>query len=452
MVCLLAMPFIEHLTQRPLSGQLSQPTVWLILSATVVSLGFIAGYVPGRTFVRAKPVEMINSKGSPVIKTGPYRNLLVIFQFTLTLVLIICQLFIFKQIRYMKSANLGFNAENLLAVNVSVLDDHDVLAYARTKSFREEVEQYRSKYGFSEGTVTENIPGYYYQNSFVLVPTDAVTDEMLVVSTAVDEYFTDVYKIDMVEGRFFSADFQTDNTAFIINETALKKLGWENIEGRFLKFRHEGESFPVVGVIKDIHTTSLKTPIQPMVYRFGEHNNFPGFITFRLSPENRRATIAFMENSWQKMFPGKPFIWFDVKEKYFENYTEERRISQIIGVFTLIAIILSVLGLFGLISFLAEQRQKEIGIRKANGAGTGEVMIMMNRVYVRWIVIAFMMACPLAWFVMRKWLQGFAYHTHLSFWVFILAGFLTLIIALLTVSWQSWRAASRNPVDSLRYE
>jgi len=255
-----------------------------------------------------------------------------------------------------------------------------------------------------------------------------------------------------VEGRFFSRDFQTDHTAFIINETARKKLGWETIDSKFLKLYYEDQSFPVVGVIRDIHATSLKESIGPMVYRFGEHNNFPCFITFRISPEKRKETIEFMEDSWQKMFPGTPFIWFDVKEKYFENYTEEKRVSRIIGSFTLMAIILSMLGLFGLVSFLAEQRQKEIGIRKVNGARTGEVMLMMNRVFMKWMVIAFVISCPVTWYIMRKWLQEFAYHTRLSFWVFILAGIIAMFIALLTVSWQSWRAARRNPVDSLRYE
>jgi putative ABC transport system permease protein len=451
-ICLLTMPFIEYLTQRPLTGQLPEPVVWLILIGTVILVGFITGYIPGRTFVRSKPVDMINTKGTIEVKTGSYRNGLVIFQFTLTLILIISQMFILKQVMYMKNADLGFNNENLLAIDINVLDNRDNEVYASVKLFREETERYRTKYGFSEGTITEDIPGYYYENSFLLVPTDAILEELLVISTAVDEYFTDVYEIDMVEGRFFSPDFQTDYTAFIINETALKKIGWEGIDGKFMKYHHESQSFPVVGVIRDIHATSLKEPIKPMVYRFGEHNNFPGFITFRISPEKRRETVEFMEDSWQKMFPGTPFIWFDVKEKYFENYTEEKRISRIIGSFTLMAIVLSMLGLFGLVSFLAEQRQKEIGIRKVNGARTGEVMLMMNKVFVKWMAIAFVISCPVTWYMMQKWLQEFAYHTRLSLWVFILAGIIAMFIALLTVSWQSWRAARMNPANSLRYE
>ncbi|KPK85020.1 MAG: hypothetical protein AMS27_08490 [Bacteroides sp. SM23_62_1] len=451
-ICLLAMPFIEYLTKRPLTGQLYEPVVWLILCAAVILVGFITGYIPGITFVRAIPVDMINTKGPSAVKTGTYRNSLVIFQFTLTLILIISQLFIFKQVLYMKNADLGFNNENLLSIDINVLDNRRGDVYTDVKLFREETEPYRTKYGFSHGTITENIPGYYYQNSFILIPTDAVLDELLVTSTAVDENFTDVYEIDMVEGRFFSQDFLTDRTAFIINETAREKLGWESIDSKFLKYNYEGQSFPVVGVIRDIHATSLKESIKPMVYRFGEHNNFPGFITFRISPEKRKETVEFMENSWQKMFPGVPFISFDVKEKYYENYTEERRISRIIGSFTLMAIVLSMLGLFGLISFLAEQRQKEIGIRKVNGARTGEVMVMMNRIFIKWMAVAFVISCPVAWYVMQKWLQGFAYHIRLSLWMFILAGVVAMIIVLLTVSWQSWRAARLNPAESLRYE
>jgi putative ABC transport system permease protein len=219
-----------------------------------------------------------------------------------------------------------------------------------------------------------------------------------------------------------------------------------------MKYRHEGQPFPVVGVIRDIHASTLKDPIKPMVYRFGDHNNFPGFITFRISPGQRTETIEFMEAKWQKMFPGLPFNHFDVKEKYFENYEEEKRISRIIGSFTLMAILLSMLGLFGLVSYLAGQRQKEIGIRKVNGAGSTQILFMMNKTFMIWVAIAFLFSCPIAWYAVRKWLQEFAYRTSIDPLVFLLAGMMTLLIALLTVSWQSWRAASRNPVESLRYE
>ncbi len=451
-ICILAMPLIESLTQRPVGGQFSDPVVWIILAATVLVTGLITGYLPGRSFVRVEPVQLVRTKGSTGTRTRSYRDGMIIFQFTLTITLIIVQLFIFKQVSYMKNADLGFDNENLLAIHVNGIDDSDGKAYSQVGLFKEEVEQYMAQYGFSRGTVTENIPGYYYQNSFVLVPTDAVIDECLVVSTAVDEYFHEVYGMEMVEGRYFSPEYSTDQTAFIINETAFEMLGWESIDGKFMKYHHEGQAFPVVGVMKDIHTTTLREPMKPMVYRFGDHNNFPGFLTFRISPEQGKETIAFFEAHWQEMFEELPFNHFNVRERYYENYEEEKRFSRIIGSFTMIAILLSMLGLFGLVSFLAEQRHKEIGIRKVNGAGSGEILLMMNRIFLKWVGIAFLLSCPIAWYAVRAWLQEFAYRTSINPVVFLVAGLLAMIITLITVSWQSWRAAARNPVDSLRYE
>jgi putative ABC transport system permease protein len=452
MICLLAMPFIELLTQRPVGQQFSDPTVWLTLFGTVVLTGAITGLLPGRSFQRTEPIQLVQAKGIIRRGSGSTRNALIVFQFTLALTLIIVQLFIFRQISYMKNADLGFDNDNLLAIEVDAVQGDGGQDYSRIKLFKEQLEMHRSQYNFSQGSVTENIPGYYYQNSFTLVPTDAAIDECLVISTAVDENFLEVFGMQMAEGRFFSPEFQTDRDAFIINESALKTIGWESIDGKFMKFHHEGLPVPVVGVLKDIHTTTLREPIRPMVYRFGDHNNFPGFLTFRVSPENRRETIAFMESQWQQMFPDLPFRYFYVKEKYFENYAEEKRFSRIIGSFTIFAILLSLLGLFGLVSFISEQRQKEIGIRKVNGARSGEILVMMNRSFLKWIGIAFLASVPIAWYAAKAWLQEFAFRTDLSPLVFIAAGFLTLLIAIGTVTFQSWRAASCNPSKSLRYE
>ena len=447
-----AMPFFEHLTQRPVGDQFSEPVIWMLIAAIALLAGLITGLVPGRAFVRGEPVQIIRAKGLSGIRSRTTREGLVVFQLALTIAFIIVQLFILRQISYMKNADLGFNNENLLAIDVGIIDDSHGEAYARVKTYREEAEQQRTKYGFGRGSITENIPGYYYQNSFVLVPTDAVVDEFVVTSTAVDEYFTRVYGIKMVEGRFFSPEYRTDENAFIINEAAKQKLGWENIDGKFVKWHHEGQPFPVIGVMADIHTGSLREPIKPMVYRFGDQNNFPGFITFRVTPGKRKETVEYLGSVWQKMFPALPFVHFDVKEKYFENYTEEKRLSRIIGSLTLIAICLSMLGLFGLVSFMAGQRQKEIGIRKVNGAGSGVIWVLMNRVFLKWLLLAFLLASPVAWYAVRRWLREFAYHVGISPLIFLLAGLMALLIVLLAVSWQSLKAAGRNPVESLRYE
>ena len=189
-----------------------------------------------------------------------------------------------------------------------------------------------------------------------------------------------------------------------------------------------------------------------MVYKYGQHNNSPAFVTFRLTTSSPDKVLALMHNEWMKSFSTTPFQPFYVKEKYLLNYIEEKRIAKVIGNFTLFAILLSSIGLLGIFIFLIEQRMKEIGIRKVNGAKISEVITMLNTDFIKWIAIAFIIATPIAWYTMYKWLENFAYKTSLSWWVFALAGVFALGIALLTVSWQTWKAASRNPVEALRYE
>jgi len=352
----------------------------------------------------------------------------------------------------MKNADLGFDNNNLISVNLIYGDMNQSERFNKAKIYKTELEKQGEVYGLTTGSITENIPGYYFNNSFTVNPTDAVINECLVVSTTVDENFTKVFGVDISEGRFFSEKYGTDNNAFIINETAMRKLGWKNIDGKFLKLNYNGDNDPVVGVLKDIHPNTLKEPIPPMIYRYGLQNNFPAFVTFRILPQYEKQTIELMKKTWEIIYPTLPFSYLNVRETYYKNYIEEQRLSKIIGIFAVLAIFLSLLGLFGLITFYLERRIKEIGVRKINGARVSEILSMLNKDFIRWILIAFVIACPVAGYGVYKWLQTFAYKTELSWWVFALAGLLITGIALLTVSWQSWRAAIRNPVDALRYE
>lgn len=451
-ICRICLPYFEKLAERPLAGQLNNANVWIfaILISAIVAL--ISGLVPGKLFSRVNLAGIIKTKG--VLKTsfkGAQDGLLV-FQFALTIALIISQFFIIKQIAFMKNADLGFDNNNLLSIDLGNFEAGLAERYSKSILFKEILEKKGAAVGLSTGTITENIPGYYYQNSFTVNPVDAAIDECLVVSTAVDENFSKVFGVNLTQGRFFSEEYSTDRQSFIINETAMKKLGWKNIEGKYLKLRHEGSALPVIGVMKDIHITTLKQSILPMVYRFGQHNNFPAFLTYRVDPVKITAALELMGKEWTAVFPDVPFDYLNVKETYYENYEEEQRLSSIVGIFAVLAITLSLLGLAGLIVFYAENRTKEIGIRKVNGAQIGQVIALLNMEFINKVVIAFVIACPIAWYAMHKWLQNFAYKTTLSWWIFAAAGAVAVAEALLTVSWQSWRAATRNPVEALRYE
>jgi putative ABC transport system permease protein len=448
----LFMPLFEQLAERSLTGQENNIYVWIFVACISFIMAIISGLIPGHTFSKVSPVVIIKSTNSFVKINKRVHNGLLIFQFSLTIALIITQFFIVRQISFMKNADLGFNINNLLAINLGGIEMDRVEKYNKTRIFNSEMEKLGASNGLTSGSITENVPGFYFQNSFTVNPTDASISECLVISTAVDENFTKVFGVDIVDGRFFSEKYITDNNSFIINETAMKRFGWKNIDGKFMKLYFEGENYPVVGVMKDIHATTLKEPIPAMIYRFGIKNNFPGYITFRILPQYETQTIALLKKTWETIFPSESFSYLNVRETYYKNYVEEQRLSKIIGIFAVLAVFLSLLGLFGLITFYFERRIKEIGIRKINGAKVSEILAFLNKDFVKWIVIAFIVACPISAYAVHKWLQSFAYKTELCWWVFALAGLLILGITLFTVSWQSWRAATRNPVEALRYE
>jgi putative ABC transport system permease protein len=448
----LCLPFFEQLAERPLSGQIFNMGVWLLTLCASLLVAIISGFIPGKIFSKVSLVKTVKSKGTFIKTYREAHNGLLIFQFSLTIALIISQLFIIKQISFMKNADLGFDNNNLLSVYVNNIDAGYEERYAKSILYKEKLEMAGLQDGLSLGTITENIPGYYYQNSFTVKPVDADVDECLVTSTAVDGNFSKVFQVDVIKGRFFSDEYGTDRQAYIINESAMKKFGWKSIEGKFLKLSHEDGIFPVIGVLKDIHITTLKQPIAPMIYRFGQYNNFPAFLTFRIAPGDAGKAIARMKKEWATLFPGTPFEYLDVKETYYKNYEEEQRLSQIVGIFAVLAIVLSLFGLLGLIIFYSESRTKEIGIRKVNGARIIQVMVLLNVEFIKWVAIAFIIACPIGWYAMHSWLRNFAYKTDLSWWVFAAAGLTALSVAILTVSVQSYRAATRNLVEALRYE
>ncbi len=451
--CYLLLPYFEYLVQRPISGMVNNLEIMASIVLIVFLVAFLIGFFPGVFYAKIPALKAINFIKNAKKSKSTIRSGFIVGQFSISTILIIALIVILKQLTFMQNADLGFDNENLLVVGASMIKEKNYKEkYRKAELYIENAERFASKYGFSKGTITENIPGFYYQNEFSVIPSDSEINECQAISTAVGDNFTAVYGINIVEGRFFSKEIKSDREAIIINETLMQQLGWENIDSKYIKLKHEGGKKPVVGVIKDIHTTTLKETIPPMIYRYGQYNDSPSFITFRLSGNNHKEVIEYFKKQWRQLFPGIPFQPFFVKEKYLNNYTEEKRIAKIIGNFSLFAIIISSIGLLGVFIFLSEQKIKEIGIRKVNGAKVSEILSMLNKDFLKWIVISFLIACPIAYYSMTKWLENFTYKTELSWWIFIMSGGIALGIALLTVSWQSWRAATRNPVEALRYE
>ncbi|MBT6835426.1 MAG: ABC transporter permease, partial [Bacteroidetes bacterium] len=268
-------------------------------------------------------------------------------------------------------------------------------------------------------------------------------------TTWVDAEFIDLYNLQLVDGRFFSKDLKTDvNTTALINEAAVREFGVENPFE--LNIRIPGGKAKVVGIVKDFNYKSLHNRIEPLtiIYlpRQGQYANL------KIAGNNFSETLGKIDNVWNELAPGFPFSYYFLDQSFEKLYKKDEQMAKAVSLFSLIAIAIAVLGILGLSMFLAESRTKQIGVRKVNGARISEILIMLNKDFVKWVAIAFVVASPIAYYIMNKWLGNFAYKTSLSWWIFALAGVLALGIALLTVSWQSWRAATKNPVEALRYE
>jgi putative ABC transport system permease protein len=265
-----------------------------------------------------------------------------------------------------------------------------------------------------------------------------------------DYDFVDLYSIQIVQGRNFSRDFPSDEKgAFLVNETAVKVAEWESPLGR--KFAHwNGAKGEIVGVIKDFHLRSLHSPIEPL-YVYLDSNTFSN-ISVKIRSRGIPATIVYIEGVMQKFAPSTPFSYSFFDEVFERSYFAEQRMGRVFGAFAILAIFIACLGLFGLTVFAAEQRTKEIGIRKVLGASVAKIFLLLSKEFIRWVLLANLIAWPMAYFTMNKWLENFAYRIQLSVLAFIVSGGIALLIAYLTVSYQSIKSARTNPVNSLRYE
>jgi putative ABC transport system permease protein len=446
------LPWFNELSQRNISINFANGRIILYVLIFGLLTGVLAGIYPAILFSRYQPIQILRSQGNPSGNKNGIRKGFIITQFLITIVLITSQLVIMRQISYMKNHDLGFNPEDLVSVPLRVKDENNRLAFARL--FADRLGREANSASINGVSITENIPGRNFPNRFAVIPEgSSPEDSREMVVTSIDEHFSDVFQVPVVSGRMLTDTVVNDRFGnVLINETAARKAGWDNPVGKKLRFKHEKESVTVIGVIKDINISSLQTRVEPVVYRYTGANWLAGYVTLRIDRRYQPETIKFIRETWEELAPDVPFQYFFIKDKYAERYRDEERLAKIVGTFTIIAVFLSCLGLFALIAWLSIQRTKEIGIRKINGAGITQVMFLLSREFITLVALAFVISCPVAWYIMHCWLRNFAYKTELRSWIFVLSGIIAMGIALLTVSLQTWRAATKNPVDALRYE
>ena len=375
---------------------------------------------------------------------------LVGLQFFTSCVLIICSLMVTKQISYMQQADLGVELNQVIVLKGATSTNSHPHRRELFNAFRDEILQSPV---FISGTVSMNVPGQplrYRADNISISGKQSELKQAITIGN-IDNGYIQTYGLKLLAGQNFDLSPHLDSAKVLISESTVNVLGFRTpAEAIGQQLRIGEENKIIKGVVNDFHHEGLKKTIEPMLFTH-EHPYEFGYYSFRINGNVKQA-LANMTAIWSKHYPEDPLESFFSDTYFNQQYNNEVRLSRILSVFTLFAIIIASLGLFGMVSIIAQQRTKEIGIRKVNGAKISEILTMLNKDFVKLVMIAFVIAIPIAGYAMSKWLENFAYKTHLSWWIFAIAGLLALGIAFLTVSWQSWRAAKRNPVESLRHE
>ena len=440
----LALPVFGSLIDRNLTSSLFLDLdILFVFLGIAVLIGFLSGAYPAFIISSFHPIQIfkgtlrIGSKSSIF-----FRNSLVVVQFVVSIILIVCTFVIHNQLSYIRNKNLGFDKEQI--VTVYTMDRN---LERNTEPLKKEL---MSNPGIVGVSVSLDLPSTIRRSSTVQWDEQGEERELELSYTFVDFDFFNVYDIGILEGRTFSEDFSLDKVqAVVINETAARDLGWEEPVGR--KLYAQGKEWTVIGVTRDFHFESLHREIDPLVFMY-HGNRQIDYFSIKVSPSDILSTIGFIEEKWKKFSPEFPFQYAFLDERIDRIYKAEQKLGQSFNIFTFIALSIACLGLIGLASFITEQKRKEISIRKILGADFQSIIVLLAREYMKCIAAASVIAWPISYFVMSRWLQNFAYRINIGLWTFILSGALALIIALFTVSYQSFKAAFANPADSLRYE
>jgi len=444
----LLLPWFNHLTGQELHFVLSLKFIFSLLIIIVLT-GIVGGVYPALYLSSLQPVSIIK-KGKSNGRKYKLISVLVIIQFCIAIFSMIVSGMLVKQLNYMRSSDMGLNYQNMVIVPTGLWYD--------SKSFKEELLRNPNILSVSASTYA---PVNYGGETVYKLNRQGTIDSVYSSVICVDEDFAQNYQLKLLKGQFLQMNYESyweevkkksniENEAhkislpIVINETAEKLFGFSDPIGQRI------ENNIIVGVVKDFNFKSLHYSIGPLVLVNSPENIMT--MNIKISPIDRTQTLNFIRTAYRKHRDQRDFSYRFFDDMLNSEYQQEIRLKNITTVFSLFALMIALLGIFGMVWLSIRQRTKEIGIRKVNGAKIYEIMTMLNKDFMKWVIIAFVIACPIAWYVMSKWLETFAYKTELSWWIFVLAGLIAMGIALLTVSFQSWRAATRNPVESLRYE
>ncbi len=445
-LALLMLPAFNAFVERDLSlSQMGNPVLILGVILIVGFVGLLSGSYPALLISSFLPVFGLKRQTLRGHRGRFLRNALVIFQFAVSIGLIICALVVRQQLGFIDRQDVGYDKEQIVTVRL-----HDQNVKNNLGALKSELKAHPE---VTAVTATDTLPNNIQSQTgpkWPGMPEDL--DYFDIYISYVDEEFLDVYGLELLQGRNFAKEFPSDaQSAFIFNETLVKALGWEEPLGREFQ-SWDGQTGPIVGLVKNFNFHSLHRHIDPMYLYFRKDQRWIYYLSIRIKGGRIPETIAFMEKTWKKFSPAYPFDYSFFDDIFDRVYRSEQRLGSMFGFFSLLAVFIACLGLFGLAAFSAEQRTKEIGVRKVLGATQRNIFALLSKDFTKWVWIANLFAWPISYVAMNRWLQNFAYRTPLSPWIFLFAASLTMAVALGTVSTQTLKVASTNPSDVLRYE
>ena len=435
------LPFFNELANKKLS--LSYLTDWYLYAGYFLLLlltSFVAGFYPSLVLSAFKPVKVLYAR-QKIFSRNYFTKGLIVLQFGLAIFLIIGTIAIYSQLNFLQHANLGYDSGNLVRLDIPIHKTSDQLPAV----FKNELLNKRGIVRVAARNRGRNISGAKVEGK-----------EIEIENSKIDDQYIPAFNIPLIAGRNFSADYPSDSiNSVIVNESFLKKAGWtlNNAVGKTFNFgeSHDNRMVTVIGIVKDYHFLSLKNKITPAVFTMDPAFNF-GEIWVKIKPTDVPETLTMLQNTFKKLVPYYPYSYQFMNDINAKNYETETKWKQIISIASALFIFISCIGLIGLVLLSIEQRTKEIGIRKVLGAAVSRIVLLISREFVILIGIAFVIAIPVGYYFINKWLQDFAYRIHIGWWMFLLAGAIVLFIALLAMSFQAIRAATANPVKSLRTE
>ncbi|WP_020530766.1 ABC transporter permease [Flexithrix dorotheae] len=443
-----ALPYFQELTGKPISFEFFQQSwFWLALAVMFLIGAFLSGFYPAIVLSGFQPVTVLKGKLSTSTKGVFLRKSLVVFQFGASVLLIAGTIAVYQQINFMLNQDLGFDIEQTLVIRgPQVIDStyQNKLDVFKNEMIRESGVKYIS--------ASSNVPGNeIYWTRGIRRLQGGPENSTTIYNVGMDYDYLEAFDIEVLAGRNFSRDVESDKEGFILNESTARLLQFENLQDAIQKrVTVGGDTGIVIGVIADYHQMSLKNTTTPIVYRLSEGSN--SFFSVKLETGKVNAVMEKLSQEWLTYFPGNPFEYFFLDDFFNRQYKAEERFGQVFSIFSILAIFIACLGLFGLSAFTAQQRTKEIGVRKVFGSSVFHILFLLSKEFVVLIIIAILIATPITYLLMDYWLNSFPYRIDINILLFLLAGGIVVIISLFTVSYQTVKAALANPIDSLRYE